>query len=35
MMMVIPNKADRVGERERCSREPVAGGSEPEGPEHK
>ena len=36
MMMTIPNRADRVGERELCSREPVAGGAGPfEGPEYK
>ena len=36
MMMVIPDRVDRVGERELCSREPVAGGAGPfEGPEQK
>jgi hypothetical protein len=36
MMMLISHKADRVGERELCSREPIAGGAGPfQGPEYK
>jgi hypothetical protein len=35
MMMIISHEADRVGERELSSREPVAGGAGPfEGPEY-